>query len=119
VLAALRQNDITVAVSLIRAQRQGWIPTLADYPLRRLYDERISLVVGTDMPGLYHTTINDEYAAAVDEAGLAIDELENLALNAVRSSFLAEAAKAEMLETFTQAYAELRAEHIAAEAPLP
>ena len=76
-LTALLDNDITLAVSLTRAQRQGWVATVADYPLRQLYDAGVSLVIGADMPSLYHTTLNDEYLAAVEQCGLTLDELEN------------------------------------------
>ena len=114
VLTALADNGITLAVNLTRAQRQGWVATLANYPLRRLYDAGVSLVIGADMPSLYHTSINDEYLAAVEQCGLSLEELENVALNAVRSSFMEDATKAEVLQTFTQRYAELRAEHIEA-----
>ncbi|MFN8448373.1 MAG: hypothetical protein U0521_07220 [Anaerolineae bacterium] len=113
-LAALTQNEITLAVSPIRAQRQGWIPAVADYPLRKLYDEGVSLVVGTDMPSLYHTTLTDEYLSVVEVSGFTTEELEDIALNAVRSSNLPPDAKAEMLASFTQVYADLRAEHLQA-----
>lgn len=116
-LAALTQNAITLAVSPIRAQRQGWVASVADYPLRKLYDEGVSLVVGTDMPSLYHTTLNDEYLSVVEASGFTTGELEDIALNAVRSSNLPPDAKAEVLAAFTQAYADLRAEHLAAEEP--
>ena len=112
VLTALADNAITLALNLTRAQKQGWVASLADYPLRHLYDEGISLVLGADMPNLYNTTISDEYLAAVEQCGLTLDELENVALNAIRTSFMDEAIKAEMLATFTQTYAEVRAEHI-------
>jgi adenosine deaminase len=112
VLTAMADNGITLAINLTRAQKQGWVAALANYPLRRLYDAGISLVIGADMPNLYHTSISDEYLAAVEQCGLTLDELENVALNAVRTSFMEEAVKTELLQTFTQTYAELRAEHI-------
>ncbi len=115
VLSALTENEITLVASLTRAQRQGWVAEMAEYPLRRLYDEGVSLVIGEDMPSLYHTSLNDEYLAVVETLGFTTDELENLALNAVRGSFMAADTKAEMLNTFTEAYAELRAEHLAEE----
>jgi adenosine deaminase len=114
VLAALKQNDITVAASLLRAQRQGWVETVADYPLRKLYDGGVSVVVGSDMPSVYHTTLNDEYLAVVEQCGFTTEELEDLGMNAVRNSYMPEEAKAEMLAAFTQAYADARAEHLEA-----
>jgi len=112
ILPALVERGITLAVNLTRAQKQGWVASLVDYPLRQLYDAGVSLVIGADMPSFYQTTISDEYLAAVDQCGLSLDELENVALNAVRTSFLEETAKAEMLKTFNETYTQLRAEHL-------
>ncbi len=84
--------------------------TLADYPLRKLYDEGVSLVIGSDMPSIYQTSLNEEYLAAVEECGLTQNELENLALNAVRTSLLEDEPKAAMLASFEQAYADLKTE---------
>jgi adenosine deaminase len=113
-IKALVDGEITLAVNLTRAQKQGWATNLADYPLRKLYDAGVSLVIGADMPSLYRTNISAEYLAVVEKCGFSFEELENLGLNAVRTSFLPEEAKAEMVKTFTQAYTELRAEHIEA-----
>ena len=113
ILKALAENNITLAVNITRALKLGWIKAAADYPLRALYDAGVSLVVGADMPSLEHTTITDEYLTVVDTLGFSPDELENLALNAVRSSFLAEETKDDMLKSFAQQYSELRAEHLA------
>ncbi len=116
-LTALVDNDITMVVSPTRAVKQGWVATVADYPLRKLYDSGISLVLGSDMPTFYHTSLNGEYLAAVEQCGLLQEELENLALNAVRSSMLDADAKAEMVKSFEQAYAELKLEPVEAEEP--
>lgn len=110
-------QEITLAIGLTRAKKQGWVESIDAYPLRQLYDDGVSLALGTDMPSLYQTTLSDEYLAAVEQGGLSVEEIENLALNAVRTSFMPETAKAEMLTTFTQAYADLRTEHLAAELP--
>jgi adenosine deaminase len=69
------------------------------------------------MPSLYQTTLSDEYLAAIEFCEFSVDEVENLALNAVRTSFMAEDTKTAMLNTFTEAYADLRVEHLAAELP--
>lgn len=111
-LAALTQNEITLVVGLTRAQRQSWVEAVADYPLRQLYAEGVSLAIGTDMPSLYQTTLSDEYLAIVEECGFTTEELEDLALNAVRNSYLSEDAKVDLLAAFTQEYADLRAEHL-------
>lgn len=109
---ALLSQNVTLAVNLSRALQHGWVASAADYPLRALYDAGLSLVLGSDMPSIYRTTLTAEYLLAVEQGGLAVEEVENIALNAVRASFLPEAAKAEMLQSFADSYAALRAEHL-------
>ena len=112
VITGFLEQNITLAVNLTRAMKQKWIGSVVEYPLRKLYDDGVSLVLSSDMPSMYQTTLNAEYLAAVEQGRLTVDEVENLALNAVRASFLSEGAKAEMLQAFTGEYAALRAEHL-------
>lgn len=114
VITALLEQNVTLAVSLTRAVRQGWVASEAEYPLRKLYNDGVSLVLASDMPAMYQSTLNAEYITVLEQGGLTTDELENIALNAVRTSFLGDAAKAEMLKSYAEAYAALRAEHLEA-----
>jgi adenosine deaminase len=111
-IALLEEQHISVGVGLTRALRQGWVNEVSEFPLRQLYDEGIMLFLGTDMPSLYHTDLDQEYAKAVEECGLSLDELDEVALNAVRASFMPEEQKAAMIEQFKEEYARLRAEHL-------
>lgn len=111
-LTAIVENQVTLAVSPTRAAKQRWVASTAEYPLRKLIDNGVSVIIGSDMASLYHTSLHEEYTVVVDQCGLSPEELETLALNAVQKSFLPDEAKAEMVKTFTEAYAALRAEHI-------
>lgn len=111
-LTKIEEQQITIGASLTRAQKQGWVADIAEYPLRALVDAGVRLVLGTDMPAFYQNTLVDEYMAAVEKGGLSLDELDNIALNAVRASFLPDEDKAAMLERFQNDYARLREEHV-------
>jgi adenosine deaminase len=115
VLQLLTEREIPLDVSMARALCFGAISTYAQYPLRHLYDEGVKLTIGSDMPSLYKTSLSDEYLAAVEHVGFAIDELEELALNAIRFSLLPAEDKETLLTRFTEEYAQLRSEHITTE----
>jgi adenosine deaminase len=66
--------------------------------------------LSSDMPGVYGD-LNAEYQNAVTAANLTVDELDDLALNAVRASFLSDAEKTVMGEALRAEYARLRVEH--------
>lgn len=111
VMQRVVKADIGVGVNITRAVKQGWIEEASQYPLRTLYDAGVPVFLGSDLPALYYATLNDQYLAAVEQCGLNVEELENLALNAVRQSFMSDEAKADMIENFTAEYARLRIEH--------
>lgn len=115
IIEKLVDNGIPLHVSMARALCLGWVERYGDYPLRHLCDADIKVILGTGMPSFYKTTLTDEYLAAVEHGGFAIEEVEELALNAVRYSFLPAEDKEKLLSEFQQIYAELRAEHIAPE----
>jgi adenosine deaminase len=116
VQSMLFENAIPLDICMKQAIVYGLINTYADYPLRDLLDAGLVVVLGSDLPTYYQTTLNDEYLAAVEHCGLAIDELEQVALNALRASQLPEEEKSAMIAEFTEAYAQLREEHLSAEA---
>jgi adenosine deaminase len=115
VLKLLVERRISLSVSLARALCLGKIATYADYPLRHLYDEGVTLTIGSDMPLFYKSNLVDEYLAVVEHCGFALEELEELALNAVRTSFLSGEEKEAMLASFVDEYERLRVQHITSE----
>lgn len=115
VLQHLRERHIPLSISLAKALCLGWVQRYADYPARHLYDEAVKLVIGTGLPNLYKTTINDEYRALVEHCGFSVEELQELALNALEVCFLPDEEKESLRQEFSQAYTQLAAEHIASE----
>jgi adenosine deaminase len=102
-------------VSLARALCLEKVTSYANYPLRHLYDEGVTLTIGSDMPSFYKSTLADEYLAVSEHLDFTLGELEELALNAIRASFLPPESKESMLLSFGEEYERLRVEHIAPE----
>lgn len=110
-LAKLHEAGVTVLVNLSRALKHGWVKEISAYPLRALYDAGVRLVLSSDMATFYNTSLTREYQLALDAELLSVEELEDVALNAVRASMLDEESKAAMLESFRAEYDQLRALH--------
>jgi adenosine deaminase len=119
VLRLLVSNQIPLDVTIARQLCLGHVETYAAYPLRQLYDEGVRLTINSDLPAFYKTTLNDEYQAVVEHCGFAPEELEELALNAVRYSLLPADERSAMLTTFQSAYVDLRATHLESTEPAP
>lgn len=114
VIKLLVESQIPLDVCIARELCLGRVESYANYPLRHLYDDGITLTIGSDMPSFYKTTLVDEYLAVAEHCDFDAEEIEILALNAVRSSLMADDEKQKMLKEFADEYARLRAEHILA-----
>jgi adenosine deaminase len=115
VINLLVERNISLSISLAKALCSGRVAVYADYPLRHLYDEGVTLTIGSDKPSYYKSTLTDEYLAVVEHMDFSLEELEELALNAIRTAFLPSDEQEAMLASFTEEYAQLRALHIAPE----
>ena len=109
------ERDIPLVVSMGRALCHDLVKEYSAYPIQRLYDENVKLVISADLPNLYKTELSDEYLAAVEHCNLSLEALEELALNALKFSYLPDEDKATMIAEFEATYTRLRAEHISTE----
>jgi adenosine deaminase len=105
-------QNISLDICLKRAVCHGWVSDYSQYPLRKLFDDGVPIILGTDMPWFYKTSLSDEYMVVVQHSGLGIEELEQIALNAVYASQIAEPERSAMADSFKQEYVQLREEHL-------
>lgn len=112
IIGTLVERNIGLGVSMARALQMGKISNYADYPLRHYYDEGLQVALCSEMPSLFKTNLCDQYQAAVEQCGLSIDELTEIAMNAINASFLPASDKATMLVEFAEAYELMRGLHL-------
>ncbi len=115
IVSQLVADDIAVDIPLAQMRVLGQVDTYANYPLQALYDRGVPLTIGSDMPGFLEIDLNTMYTALVEEGVIDVDTLEDVALNAIRHSFLPEDEKAILLAEFVDTYRALRAEHLVTE----
>ncbi len=68
--------------------------------MRKLFDAGVPIVLNTDDPDMFRTTLNNEYQIARDHFGFSDSELRQLARNSFRASFLPQERKRELLAGF-------------------
>jgi adenosine deaminase len=110
------ENEIPVLLTPTREVRLGRIQSVAEYPLPELLDKGVKVVLGSGMPALFETTLNDEYVAAVELAGVTLDEIQTIARNGIDAAVLPPHEKQVMLSEFDATCAALRDTHLVEEA---
>jgi len=86
----LAERQLALEVNPTSNLRLGVYPDLASHPLRRLHDAGVPIVVGSDDPPLFNTTLSDELLLLAAEFGCDVATADELLLNGVRHSFLPE-----------------------------
>src|SRR5262249_13675346 len=109
-VAELRDRQIPLEVCPTSNVCLGVAPSLDEHPLPRLLDEGLTITINSDDPPMFNTTLTDEYLRAAQILGCGVEDIERLAINAVRASLLSGAARAEMEQRFRADFTQLRAE---------
>lgn len=89
----LRERQLPIDVSPTSNVRTRQVAELAGHPLPRMLDLGLYVTLNSDDPPMFGTTLSNEYLVAANVLGLSAADLAGLASNAVRASFLDEAAK--------------------------
>lgn len=90
----LAQRQVPLEISLTSNVKTGAVASLADHPARRLFLAGVPLVLNTDDPAMFDTTLARELELARRELGFSEGDLAALRENAFRFAFDAPVAAA-------------------------
>ncbi len=80
--------------------RTGIVKNLADHPIRSYYKHGLIVTVNTDDPKMFGTCLADEYRSLEQECGFSKNDICNLILLGIQSSWLSEDEKKSLAENF-------------------
>lgn len=89
----LIRHDILLEICPTSNARLGVVPSLSRHPVRQLFDLGVPIIVNSDDPLFFNTTITDEYYLLADLFGFTCKELKKLTLNGVKKAFIGKAEK--------------------------
>lgn len=83
-LEKLRESNVPLEVCISSNVCTGVVASVEEHPVRKLYDAGVPIILNTDDPAFFRTTLIREYELAERVFGLPIDEL---AANSFRYAF--------------------------------
>jgi aminodeoxyfutalosine deaminase len=86
-LAYLAERSIPLEICISSNLRTRAVGSLREHPVRRIYDAGVPIVLGTDDPAMFHTSLEREYELAAREFGFTDDELCGIVENGFRYAF--------------------------------
>jgi aminodeoxyfutalosine deaminase len=96
-LSRLVRDQVPLELCVTSNLRTGCCAELSEHPLRRYFDAGALVTLNTDDPEMFQTTLVREYQLAQDAFGFTNEELQQLAANSFRASWLPEERKRELL----------------------
>ncbi len=86
-LKHLRDAQIPCEVSIVSNVRTGAVARMKDHPIRRMFDAGVPLVLNTDDPAIFDTTLANEFRLARTLFGFSENDIAKLQENAWRYRF--------------------------------
>ena len=96
----LRERQIPIEVCVTSNYATGAVAPGAEHPVRRMFDAGLMVVINSDDPAMFGTSLHAEYSRLAEHHGFTEPELRELARNSFRASFVPETQKQAFLQAF-------------------
>ena len=83
----LRDRNVPLEICITSNVRTSAVSSLAQHPVRVLFDAGVPITLNTDDPAMFGCTLSGEYEIARREFGFTASELEGIAENGFKFSF--------------------------------
>jgi len=106
-LSKLTRRGISIETCPMSNLRTGAVKSLKDHPIRRFMEAGVKVSINTDDPPMFGTDMNTEYLMLHRELGFTAEELYNIGLDSIETSFIDEQEKKQLRKQFETDYMKL------------
>lgn len=100
VMETLKQKQIPLEVCPLSNWLTQAFPSFEDHPLRKLYDLEVPVTINSDDPGVFASTLTDDYEIAQRVHGFTVEDFKNVNRLAYKKSFVPETKKKKLEKVF-------------------
>jgi adenosine deaminase len=104
----LAKHQIPVELCLISNLRTGIIESIKEHPARLYFEKGIPLSINSDDPKMFGNSLAEEYRTLMTKLGFSRFDIESLILQGIRTSWLIEERKKELISQFESELAAMR-----------
>ncbi|HEX9199211.1 MAG TPA: adenosine deaminase, partial [Acidobacteriaceae bacterium] len=101
-MQVLVERQIPIEINVTSNIRTGCCSSFDEHPLRDYFDSGIMVTINSDDPPMFGANLLDEYILAQSRYGFSLDQMRELAANAVEASFLPPTQKLALLSRIEQ-----------------
>ena len=99
VAALAKERGVVFEVCPTSNFQSGVVTTMEEHPLPRMIEYGLKVTINTDDPSVSRISLSNEFQIAHEKLNVSMDVLKQSILMAAESSFLADAEKAELLQS--------------------
>jgi len=103
-LKVIAERGIGIEACPVSNLRTGVIKSLREHPIRSFINHGIKVSVNSDDPPMFNTDMNNEYVSLHRELGFTPQELFNISLNSIQTSYLSSNEKQNLTQSFHKEY---------------
>ena len=93
----LAERQIPLELNVTSNLRTGCCPAAEEHPVKRYFDSGLMVTLNSDDPPMFGSNLLEEYLLVHRQYGFTLEQMRELAANAVEASFLPPAAKLKLL----------------------
>jgi aminodeoxyfutalosine deaminase len=101
-MAVLAEKQIPIEINVTSNIRTGCCTSYDAHPLKQYFDAGLMVTLNSDDPPMFGANLLDEYILAYERYGFTLEQLRELAANAVEASFLPPTRKLALLAEVEQ-----------------